>query len=336
MEKGIIERPRDYGFDALKGLLLIFMIFGHSIDDFISTGVLSSDIVKALIYSFHMPAFVFISGYFRKKKCNYRSTFQNLLLPYIIFTFLYCLISRHDLLVDFFTPSYIYWYLLSMFFWSILADGVRDYVKYPIIISILISLYAGCFDEVNRFMSVSRTICMFPFFILGMKMGQDKIDRIRKMHKWPFTIALVALLFITAIMNVNHIMPMHMYNAFCSYKEMELGILRGSLLRLVNMIIAAGITICLINLIGNRKTFLSTIGNRSITVFVISGFSVRICYAILNHIIDAGSLNQVLIYLYAILVTVITILIGSNRYINWLYSACLSWIGNLFLRGETK
>ena len=59
---------RDCSFDFVRGVLIYLVVFGHVI---VVSGQITSDavgigkdIVFSLIYSFHMPLFVFISGYF--------------------------------------------------------------------------------------------------------------------------------------------------------------------------------------------------------------------------------------------------------------------------------
>lgn len=53
---------RDYGMDNLRALLILFAVFGHLLETLDGNG-LTVDIYR-IIYSFHMPAFVFIMGYF--------------------------------------------------------------------------------------------------------------------------------------------------------------------------------------------------------------------------------------------------------------------------------
>lgn len=56
---------RDNRFDALKGFLILSVVFGHFFTHDDSHGIMSETMAN-FIYSFHMPLFVFISGYFSK------------------------------------------------------------------------------------------------------------------------------------------------------------------------------------------------------------------------------------------------------------------------------
>lgn len=53
-----MEQKRNDSIDFAKGFLMIFVILGHIVQGTIEDGNL-----RGVIYSFHMPLFLFISGY---------------------------------------------------------------------------------------------------------------------------------------------------------------------------------------------------------------------------------------------------------------------------------
>ena len=57
---------RDYLYDNIKGILIILVVLCH----FLGYAMIKSDTVVRsfiiFIYYFHMPLFIFISGYFSK------------------------------------------------------------------------------------------------------------------------------------------------------------------------------------------------------------------------------------------------------------------------------
>lgn len=175
---------RDLSLDALKCILMFFVVLGHILEEFGVTGYLGT--VRSMIYCFHMPTFVFLSGYFSKnaeKAAN--SAFKTCLIPFLIYNTFYCLLAGKT---DYLTPQYLYWYLLSLFFWRISSIAFRN-LRFVIIISIVIALYAGTIDGADRFLAISRTLCFFPFFWVGMLMKPEMLRRIRKLpthmnHWW--------------------------------------------------------------------------------------------------------------------------------------------------------
>lgn len=52
-----MEQKRNDSIDFAKGFLMIFVILGHIVQGTIEDGNL-----RGVIYSFHMPLFLFISG----------------------------------------------------------------------------------------------------------------------------------------------------------------------------------------------------------------------------------------------------------------------------------
>lgn len=63
-----MSQNRDITFDMMKGIGIILVIIGHLAHGF-------GWLVPA-IYTFHMPLFFILSGYFYKEKKNYRTTAQ--------------------------------------------------------------------------------------------------------------------------------------------------------------------------------------------------------------------------------------------------------------------
>ena len=59
-------KERDYLFDNYKAFLIVLVVVGHFIEVASDDNVMM-ETMKWIIFSFHMPAFVFISGYFSKK-----------------------------------------------------------------------------------------------------------------------------------------------------------------------------------------------------------------------------------------------------------------------------
>ena len=55
-------KERSLLFDNIKTVLIILVVLGHAFEEIsLEHGY---GIIRACIYSFHMPAFIFISGYF--------------------------------------------------------------------------------------------------------------------------------------------------------------------------------------------------------------------------------------------------------------------------------
>lgn len=83
-------KNRDYLFDNYKTLLILLVVIGHFIEPCYDNNWLLTGL-KWLIVSFHMPAFIFISGYFSKKDLPITLLIKKLLIPYVVYEVIYYL-----------------------------------------------------------------------------------------------------------------------------------------------------------------------------------------------------------------------------------------------------
>ncbi|MCD8133214.1 MAG: acyltransferase family protein [Clostridiales bacterium] len=60
----VINKERNDHFDNIKAVLIFLVVLGHVFRNLGANG--DEYLVYKIIYSFHMPAFLFVSGYFMK------------------------------------------------------------------------------------------------------------------------------------------------------------------------------------------------------------------------------------------------------------------------------
>ena len=171
--KGTVITMRNAKMDNLKGILIILVVVGHFLEICMGKGF--SRYVYIMIYFFHMPLFVYCSGYFAKCTGIGERVLKRLLLPYVIFQMLYILFERfvlkQNVEMQFSKPYWILWYLVAMIVWSVLlpvvATDSRRKQLMIFLIAIITAVAAGYDSGVGRSMSLSRIIVYFPFFLLG-------------------------------------------------------------------------------------------------------------------------------------------------------------------------
>ncbi len=81
-----IKRERLF-FDNARAILILLVVFGHMLQPYTS-GDKYLSALYLVIYSFHMPTFLFISGYFAKnidKPYYLEKISKRLIVPYMIF-----------------------------------------------------------------------------------------------------------------------------------------------------------------------------------------------------------------------------------------------------------
>ncbi|MBR4829239.1 MAG: acyltransferase family protein [Muribaculaceae bacterium] len=169
---------RDIRLDSLKGLLIILVILGHVITDIGNKSLLNHG-VMGIIYIFHMPLFILISGYLTKHPSQQTAKemwtgvgriLVTLVTFHTLMSFRVYLIEGVFKLPFFKFPFGILWYLLCLIYWRIaLYFTPRTILNKPGLylgIAFLLSLSCGLF-HLGTFLSIQRTLNFFFFFLLG-------------------------------------------------------------------------------------------------------------------------------------------------------------------------
>lgn len=282
------------------------------------------------IYLFHMPVFVFISGYF-SKKCDsenyYKKTISNYLIPYLLFNFIYGLIdfggSVGGSIAGILYPRWTLWFLLSLFMWKIMVKPFSMF-KGAFWLSVLISLYVG-FTGMEVFMSLSRTFCFFPFFLAGFLIPEQYIEKVRSLNKGYAVLALAfacGALILIQILGVE-ISALHMSLPYD--KTSDIAPAGERLLILVTgFVCIAG----LVMVITDKKCIISTIGKNSIIIFLIHSGIFR---ALIKAFPDSISNGRVCVGLAALFSAIVCLLFG-NEFCARLYHAVMNRISSVLLK----
>mgnify|MGYP001033522423 FL=1 len=169
---------RDYQFDNIRLLLIFFVVFGHLLESFAIGSLL-----YRFIYSFHMPVFIFINGYFAK--FDPKKTLLSLLLPYLLFQVLYfffyaALYHNGNGFSDlqFTTPCWLLWYLVAPIAYQLILPFISTENKAAqgaiLLASVAVSLLSGCGQGFGYFLSLSRIFAFLPFFVAGFYLRKNQ------------------------------------------------------------------------------------------------------------------------------------------------------------------
>lgn len=170
---------RNYKMDNLKALLIFLVVFGHLLENF---GGEFRWRLYLMIYSFHMPFFAYITGYF--SRFDPERLMKNLIYPYCVYQIIYLLFQRFCLeqenMIQFTTPYWLLWYLMANVIWMLLIplmsqSKISD--RNIIRIMFLIALVIGLDKSVGYYLSLSRMIVLLPFFAAGYLRVLEKINR---------------------------------------------------------------------------------------------------------------------------------------------------------------
>lgn len=173
-------RTRTPYWDNARFAAIVLVIVGHATLKLIS----ASDIAYSLylfVYVFQVPAFVLISGYFAKATPpgvpQLKRLFTDLVVPYLIFETIWSCIHwaiSGTLKLDYTTAWWTLWFLLALCIWRVVLPYLVI-LRYPLLISILLSVGAGYLSSFDDTFSLARAVALLPFFVLGWKIRQSNL-----------------------------------------------------------------------------------------------------------------------------------------------------------------
>ena len=266
--------------DNIKVVLIFLVVFGHLIERYIE----SSNTLMAIymfIYIFHMPLFIYISGYLSKNLNKSKKVFlKNLLIPYILLNIIWYILAyiyTGEVDLPIIRPGWTLWFLLSLFFWRITLKYVIK-IKYILPISFIFGILMG-FIPNGSILSFSRTIVFLPFFLLGYYTDIHKIKNL--FNRFNFGVCIVGiLLFIIisflisnkAILNYKFLYGSH------SYKELGMNAYIGIICRVLLYISSIILSLFVAYIIPSSKTFFTHIGKSTMYVYVFHTYTVLLIF----------------------------------------------------------
>ena len=248
---------RDNNLDGLKFIMIFLVVLGHlNFDDY---GLE----LKNYIYSFHMPVFVFLSGYFTSLKNDKKKQIKWLKKIALIYIFaqlghvvldcgihyISCSINKEPFsirpclsFVDIYCPRFALWYLLSLIYWRLATWHIFNKCSDVtlLVVSILLSIASG-FIPIGHAFSFQRSFSFLPFFVLGLIFKKrDLMSKLERVPIWvPFII--IAICFIIS-KDLPLFQPREYYNDF-----------HDTILRIEQSVIGLCLSLSIINISRNIK-----------------------------------------------------------------------------------
>src|SRR5690606_4345837 len=188
-----MNTKKDIKLSNIKGLLIFLVVFGHLMELYKR----EYNEIFVFIYSFHMPLFILISGYFAKNVKLWKII--NLILLYGIFQtffnwFQFIIGDTTSFSKHYGTPIYHLWYIVSLGFWYTLAYAINKlhfnkYGKFIILLTIfviaflsrwytndIVSFMQGYIPNFSSYtLSFQRTLTFAPFFFAGFFLTKDAL-----------------------------------------------------------------------------------------------------------------------------------------------------------------
>ncbi|MGP7959872.1 acyltransferase family protein [Sanguibacter sp. A247] len=271
---------RDPYLDNARGLLIGLVVLGHVLTAVTTPG---ADVLNLWIYTFHMAAFVTVSGYVAR---NWTGTprqaaaiLTSLVVPYVLLDLLHGAIGtalaggsfRPSVL----TPAFTLWFLLALALWR-LATPVIRVLRYPLVLATALSLLLPLERALDSTLTLGRVVGFLPFYVLGVCVTPALVDRLRSAGaRWRTAggIYLVALLAASWVLSERTHRGWFFMNG--SYRADDLSPTAGLVVR--SGVLVAGLlgTIAILLLTPRASSWLTRWGRNSLAIYVLHALIVR-------------------------------------------------------------
>jgi fucose 4-O-acetylase-like acetyltransferase len=335
-------------FDNSKGILIFLVVLGHLLEVYRHYD--ENTVVLWLyntIYTFHMPLFILISGYFFREG-RFRKVlelFSVFLVWQLIDGVLGPLIKTHHLpdlthggrLFKLLDPQWTLWYLIGIVVWRAITPYVLK-LRYPIVMAILVAIWASFVPDLTHAFSLRKLLNFYPFYLIGYTLGQKGtlMALLEKAKTKGRLLQAGAGIFVLGFLAFMYYFTSHNFNTdllFMSYSYDHFGwsFYKGVVFSI--LFYGAVTTLCLAILTlvpKERKLFLfSKLGTYSLYIYLLHANIVRVFRKVVPDWLTHDPLVLILVALgLALAISILTTSAPVLRLFRPLMEPKLNWIVN--------
>lgn len=317
----VSKQQRSPYYDNAKAVLIFLVVLGHFLGN-PESGPLNN--ICKFIYLFHMPCFVFVSGFFAKRGAGIKQVLAQYISLLVVFQVLYHIFniamgSAQPLLTAILVPYSALWYLLSLACWVLALNVVPDkYIGALIPLAFIVAILIGALKFVGPNLSVSRTIYFSPFFLLGYYFKTNKLSEKVFFQSKIKLISLVLLTILTVgTLVVAYVLPFDItaYWGAISFKALKVSLLSGIFMRTGLLLTSCVLGFLFFCSIPNRSTIYTRFGSKTLPIYLMHFAFVQL----FRHYVTPGAtqhLQPLVLFAIELVLSLITYLITSLTIFN--------------------
>ncbi|NPC95923.1 acyltransferase family protein [Nocardioides sp. zg-DK7169] len=285
MPQPVIQSPpesrrapaRDPWFDNAKMTLVTLVVVGHAWVLLEQSPL--RDHLYDFLYAWHVPAFVFVTGYlsrsFNWERHRLWQLVRTVAVPYVVFECAIALFRIHvggeemdNLFRD---PHWPMWYLAALFFWRLLTPVFVN-LRGGLVLAVVISLAAG--NWAGDTLDVARVLGLLPFFVMGLKATPERLELLRQ--RWvqvAGVVVLVAILLATRWTDEWASTEWFYYRSL--YDEVADTTLEATLTRALVLVVGTLGAWAFFALVPRNAGWFTRMGAWTLVVYLFHGFAVK-------------------------------------------------------------
>lgn len=293
-------------WDSLKVLLIFTVVYGHVIETCVENSRFNQAMYNT-IYLFHMPLFVFVSGFFShmRDRKKYLLRMCKIFETYIIFQFIRCMKpiftdGNVSLFPNILFPKGILWYLACLFLWRTIIVLFKEQWltrhKKNVLVFFFVSGLGIGFISIDG--ALSRFFILGIYFFLGYYFNEQYISSyLKKIPLWLGVLSILCLfIFVYLKINTDIRGIIHFENYYCKPPNSPIIFLLARLC----LYIFASIYGCLVMRLILAKQLFAFWGNCTLAIFMIhTTIIIPLRPLLTNNILPN---NAFLLFVYAVII----------------------------------
>ncbi|WP_030911617.1 acyltransferase family protein [Streptomyces sp. NRRL F-5126] len=274
-------KRREAFFDNAKYLAIVLVAVAHSWEPLMD-GSRATKALYMVVYTFHMPAFIIISGYFSRSFTATPRQLKRLVtgvaVPYIVFETAYSLLrwageKPHHLSVSLQDPWFLTWFLIALFVWRLTTPLWRA-IRHPLPVALVVAMLASFCPSISGDLALPRVLQFLPYFVLGLCLKPEhfRLVRRREVRLLSAPVFLCAVAFSYGIAPrfasgwlYHNTSAEDLGQAWWTGPAMQLGLFACSL----------ALTACFLSWVPSRPMWFTVLGAGTICGYLLHGFLIK-------------------------------------------------------------
>lgn len=203
-----MDTKRVFYFDNVKFVLMLLVVLCHFIDINLSKNYVFASIFL-IVFAFHMPLYIFISGlFFKSNEKTYAKAISYFSISFVLKFFIVIVRYIFNKPFEFrlFGNDTIAWFLFALGVWTLLTDFLmKANINFKILLVVLlvIAVLSGFDNTIGDDFALSRIIVFYPFYILGIILKPESILNLKNKRMSYFFIVCLLIWIFVCILFIN-------------------------------------------------------------------------------------------------------------------------------------
>ncbi|MFG2945747.1 acyltransferase family protein [Streptomyces adustus] len=274
-------KQRDSFFDNAKYLAIVLVAVAHSWEPLKGDSRILQG-AYMVVYAFHMPAFIVISGFFSRsfdaRPDRLKRLVTGVLVPYVLFETAYPLFKRvvdhtPDQEISLLDPWYLTWFLCALFIWR-LTTPIWKLVRHPLPVALGVAALASVTPDIGDDLDLQRVLQFLPFFVLGLCLKPEHFRLVRRRSVRIAAVPVFAFALAFAWWAVPRMNAAWLYHRDAA-QELAAPWWAGPVMQLALFGCSLVLTVCFFAWVPGRKLWFTALGAGTLYGYLLHGFLIK-------------------------------------------------------------